>query len=195
MDIGLFGGSFNPPHLGHVMLARQFREMGGLDMVWVLVSPDPPHKDPAGLVAYQHRLAMTQLAFAESFGIEVNRIEETLPSPAYTYRTVDAVKSRHPGSRFWLCLGEDSLHDLPKWKNPEHLIHEVGLLVAKRGDFVPSGSELPNEWLANVRFIDIEPMTISSTGLRKLISEGKSVDELLAPTVLEYISKHRLYWA
>lgn len=195
MDIGLFGGSFNPPHLGHVMLARQFREKGGLDMVWVLVSPDPPHKDPAGLVAYQHRLAMTQIAFAESFGIEVNRIEESLPSPAYTYRTVDAVKSRHPGSRFWLCIGEDSLHDLPRWKNPDHLMQQAGLLVAKRGDFVPVGSELPEEWLARARFIDIEPISISSTDIRMSISEGKPVDGMLPPTVLEYIRKHRLYRA
>lgn len=193
MDIGLFGGSFNPPHTGHVRLAREFREKGCLDMVWVLVAPDPPHKDVAGMVSYQHRLAMTQLAFAESFGVEVNRIEETLPSPAYTYRTVESVKLKHPGSRFWLCIGEDSLHDLPKWKHPELLIQNVELLVAKRGDYEASGSDLPEEWLKKVHYIDIEPMSISSSSIRNLVAHNLDIEDLVAEPVVEYIRKHRLY--
>lgn len=193
MDIGLFGGSFNPPHTGHVWLAHEFRDKGNLDMIWVLVSPDPPHKESAGMVSYQHRLAMTQLAFAESFGIEVNRIEETLPTPAYTYRTVEAVKLKHPGSRFWLCIGEDSLYDLPKWKYPERLLHQVDLLVAKRGDFDSKESNLPTEWLQKVRFIDINPLAMSSSNIRKRISEHEPLDGMLEPKVEDYIRRHRLY--
>lgn len=193
MDIGLFGGSFNPPHTGHVRLAREFREKGRLDMLWVLVAPDPPHKDVSGMVSYQHRLAMTQLAFAGSFGIELNRIEETLPSPAYTYRTVEAVTLKHPGSRFWLCIGEDSLHDLPKWKHPERLLQNVELLVAKRGGFVASGSDLPDEIMRKVHYIDTEPMSMSSSSIRNLIAHGHSVVDLVAQPVIEYIEKHRLY--
>ncbi len=193
MNIGLFGGSFNPPHTGHLWLADQFRSNGPLDLVWVLVSPDPPHKDDANLLPYEHRLNMAKLTFENSFGVEINLIEETLPKPGFTYRTVEALKSRHPGTTFWLCIGEDSFHDLPKWKEPERLLRSVSLLVARRGDFVPKVNESIADWPTEIRFIDIEPRNTSSTLIRSLAAAGQSLDGYVVPSVDQYIQDHKLY--
>jgi nicotinate-nucleotide adenylyltransferase len=193
MDIGLFGGSFNPPHTGHLWLTEAFRTKGNLDLVWVLVAPDPPHKDEASLVAYEHRLEMTKMTFHNSFGVEVNLIEESLPKPTYTYRTVEALKAKHPGTTFWLCIGEDSFYDLPNWKEPERLLRNVNLLVARRGGYVPT-SALPNaDWIQRLRYIDIEPLPTSSTDIRTLVSTGASTHGLLQPDIEQYIYDHRLY--
>ncbi len=193
MNIGLFGGSFNPPHTGHLWLADEFRKKGPLDLVWVLVSPDPPHKDGVSMLPYKHRLAMTKLTFENSFGIELHLIEETLPKPGYTYRTAEALKSRHPGTTFWLCIGEDSLNDLPKWKEPERLLKSVKLLVARRGDYLPEATEPVENWLSDVRYIDIQPRPISSTQIRSMAATGHSLEGFVVPAVEKYIQEHRLY--
>ncbi len=193
MNIGLFGGSFNPPHTGHLWLAEEFRKKGMLDVVWVLVSPEPPHKDGVGLVSYHHRLAMAKMTFSNTFGIEINLIEETLPKPGYTYRTVEALKSRHPGATFWLCIGEDAYHDLPNWKEPDRLLKSVKLLVARRGDFVHQSNNPLADRISGVQYIDILPRPISSTKIRAMVAEGQSIQGLVVPEVEKYIKDNRLY--
>jgi nicotinate-nucleotide adenylyltransferase len=193
MDIGLFGGSFNPPHTGHLWLANEFRVKGKLDMIWVLVSPEPPHKELSELVAYEHRLEMTRLTFQHTFGIELNMIEEDLRKPVYTFQTVEALKAKHPGSTFWLCIGEDSLHDLPRWMEPDRLLRNVNLLVARRGDFVPPSHRLPEQWLQKIMYVDITPITTSSTQIRNLVADKKTIEGLVTPEVQKYIDEHRLY--
>jgi len=193
MDIGLFGGSFNPPHAGHLWLADEFRVKGKLDLIWVLVSPDPPHKEPADLVAYEHRLEMTRLTFMKSFGVELNRIEEDLPKPGYTYRTIEALKIKHPGSNFWLCIGEDSLLDLPNWMEPERLVSNVNLLVARRSATKPITELLPRHWEKRISYIDTELRSDSSTEIRQMVSLGQSVEGQVTPEVMDYIRDHKLY--
>src|SRR5690606_1287552 len=166
MKIGLFGGSFNPPHTGHKWLVDQFRIIGGLDMIWVLVTPDPPHKESVDMVAYAHRLEMTKLTFQDGFGVEVNEIESTLPAPQYTYKTVEALKKRHPGTDFYLCLGEDSLYGLPSWKEPDKLLAMLSVLVARRKYMPIEKTSLPDYWTSRIEYIDIEPREISSTDIR-----------------------------
>ncbi len=193
MDIGLFGGSFNPPHTGHLWLVDEFRIKGKLDLIWVLVSPEPPHKDPAELVTYQHRLEMTRLTFKQSFGVELNTIEEVLQTPNFTFKTVEALKAKHTGSNFWLCIGEDSLYDLPRWEQPDRLLSHVNLLVARRDNFIPPPVILPDEWLRKVTFIDIEPRSTSSSEIRDRVASSHPIDGLVTPEVSNYISDHKLY--
>jgi len=195
MNIGLFGGSFNPPHTGHLWLADEFRIKGKLDLIWILVSPDPPHKDPDELVAYEHRLEMTRLTFMNSFGVELNKIEEDLAKPGYTYRTVEALKIKHPGSDFSLCIGEDSLFDLPKWMEPERLLSNVNLLVARRGGYNQASELLPSHWANKLSYIDIEPRLASSTEIRRMVALGESVEGQVTPEVLNYIHEQKLYQA
>jgi nicotinate-nucleotide adenylyltransferase len=193
MKIGLFGGSFNPPHTGHKWLVDQFRIAGGLDMMWVLVTPDPPHKDSVDLVAFSHRLEMTKITFQDGFGVEVNDIESTLPAPQYTYKTVEILKKRHPGTDFYLCLGEDSLFALPSWKEPDKLISMARILVARRKSDATKTTSLPESWSSRIDYIDIEPRDISSTDIREKLSNEISVDGSLEPAVADYIASHRLY--
>lgn len=193
MNIGLFGGSFNPPHVGHLWLADQFRVLGKLDLVWVLVSPEPPHKGLSDVLAYDHRLEMSRLTFMNSVGVELNLIEENLPKPCYTYKMVEAIKLKHPGSTFSLCIGEDSMHDLPEWMEPNRLVHNINLLVARRGDYTPITEALPSVWLEKVSYIDIEPISVSSTIIREMVASGQSVGELVTPEVGKYIIDHKLY--
>lgn len=193
MNIGLFGGSFNPPHVGHLWLADQFRVLGKLDLIWVLVSPESHHKERTSLVAYEHRLEMSRLTFMNSVGVELNLIEENLPKPCYSYQTVEAVKLIHSGCTFTLCIGEDSLHDLPEWMEPNRLVHNINLLVARRGDYTPITEALPSVWLEKVSYIDIEPISVSSTIIREMVASGQSLGELVTPEVGKYIIDHKLY--
>jgi nicotinate-nucleotide adenylyltransferase len=193
MNIGLFGGSFNPPHVGHLWLADQFRVKGNLDLIWILVSPDPPHKEPSKLVSYEHRLEMARLTFLNSFGVELNVIEEELPKPNYTYQTVEALKSKYPTSTFWLCIGEDSLHDLTTWMEPNRLVRNINLLVARRGAFTQTSDPFPDEWSNKVSYIDIVPKSTSSTTIRERVASGQSIEEMVTPEVMKYIVNHKLY--
>src|SRR5579884_4006489 len=119
MRIGLFGGAFDPVHVGHLILAEQCREQGRLDQVWFLPSAHHPFKP--------------DLAGNDAFRVE--EIEKDLPAPGYTAETVTELRRRHPATEFWLLLGGDNLIDLPRWHEPARLVEQVGLLVLPRPDF------------------------------------------------------------
>jgi nicotinate-nucleotide adenylyltransferase len=129
----------------------------------------------------------------KSFGIELNLIEEDLHKPSYTYQMVEAIKLKHLGSTFSLCIGEDSLHDLPEWMEPDRLVRNINLLVARRGDYSRSTEPLPSMWLEKVSYIDIDPISVSSTIIRKMVASGQSVEELVTSEVYKYILDHKLY--
>jgi len=193
MKIGLFGGSFNPPHYGHLHLASAFKREAQLDEVWILVSPEPPHKSGRILASYDHRLAMTSLLFQHSQGILVNRVEEHLPAPQYTYRTIEALKKEYPLDTFYLCLGEDSLEHFMEWRQPDTIMREVELLIARRPGVKAYKEDLPEHWLQRIHIIDAPMIPISSSDIRNRILTKQTLEALVPNVIAEYIKTHGLY--
>ncbi len=186
--IGLFGGSFDPIHLGHLAILESFISSGYIDELWVLVNPNPPHKH--GLDAsYSDRLHMVEMAIEDINGCLISLIEEDLPTPNYSYKTIDYVIDNLGYSDVYFCLGSDSIRSFKTWKNYEKILDRVMLLVAQRStDF-----RLPNYLNLKAIMVEHELVTLSSTHLREKLQLGESSGEQLHASTLEYISKHNLY--
>ncbi len=133
--VGLLGGSFDPPHEGHLWMARRAQREAALDEIWLLPALAPPHKDHSTLSPYDDRLAMTELLADEADFLSVCRIEESLPLPGYSIRTLRALKDRHENLDFVFIVGEDSLANLESWKDPDAIFAESEVLVLAREGF------------------------------------------------------------
>jgi nicotinate-nucleotide adenylyltransferase len=193
MRIGLYFGSFNPIHLGHIQLAKQALLQGKLDKIWLIVSPQNPFKETHQLASEHHRVAMAQLACAQEAAIEVNTIELELPRPSYTIHTLRTLLQQHPETRFYLIIGEDNLPSFPLWKDYTAILSLVELLVYPR-------SETPQDLPTNltpfhdrIHRLKGELLPVSATEIRSSIAEGQSVSGKVNPAVLDYIEKHHLY--
>ncbi len=189
--IGLFGGTFDPVHNGHVSIASSFLKSGFIDELWILLTPNPPHKLNNNTASYAMRLKMLQAAFSESKSVRISTIENELPRPSYTVHTIRYLKEKHPEKHFKYCMGEDSLAEFHTWKHYKEIIKECRLLVAKR----PGVSHLhvAEDILKQTDFVEHRPLAISSTQIRQRIAKRKSVQELLPNIVLNIIEKEQLY--
>ena len=186
--IGLFGGSFDPIHLGHLAILRSFLSSGYIDELWLLVNPHPPHKQNTD-ASYTDRLNMVDLATKEISECLISRIEEDLPVPNYSYKTIDYVIDTLGYTEVYFCLGSDSIDSFRSWKDYEKILERVRLLVAQRkADFT-----LPAYLKSKAVLVEHELMTISSTDLRGKLQMGEPLDEYLHATTIDYISKHNLY--
>lgn len=193
MNIGLFGGSFNPPHIGHRIFAGVFKEKGNLDQVWVMVNPEPPHKSDIHLIDYHYRLEMSKMNFNSMDGVIINEIETSLPSPHYTIDSLKHIISLYPDCTFYLCIGEDSLRTFDSWKSPNEIFSLVDLFVVKRDN---ATDKLPNIVLQNsdkIHWLEADTIPISSNMIRSKLKRGEDISEYLLPEVHDYIKKHKLY--
>lgn len=187
--IGIFGGSFDPVHEGHREAVRSFLKSGLIDELWVLLTPDPPHKQTQSQAAYNHRLKMLQLAFDGWSGVVISTVEQDLPFPSYTLQTLHHLKAEHPEATFFLCLGEDSVQHFHRWKSWREILKEVTILAAER-----PGSDLnlaEPEVLEHTIFVDHEGVDFSSTKLRS--GENALAGSHLPDSVKQYIETHNLY--
>ncbi|MBE7179044.1 MAG: nicotinate-nucleotide adenylyltransferase [Mucilaginibacter polytrichastri] len=189
MKIGLFFGSFNPIHTGHLVIARYMATFTELEKVWLIVSPHNPLKDPAGLINMYDRLEMAKLATEGDDCIEVSDIELNLPRPSYTIDTLTHLAERYPQHEFSIIMGEDNLGSFKKWKNYELILRDYSVRV------YPRPNARPHEFAdhPSVHFTDTPQMDISSTFIRKAIHDGKSPRYFLPDAVLEFIDAKRLY--
>ena len=177
---GIFGGSFNPIHNGHISLARQLREKAGLDEVWLMVSPQNPLKASADLLDDEIRLKMALLAVEGEEGIVASDYEMHLPKPSYTWNTLQALKQDYPDREFVLMIGGDNWALFDKWYRADDIRENFQIIVYPR-----RGSEGGIEGL--------ELIDISSTEIRDCIKAGKPIDHLVPKAVAEYIKEHELY--
>ena len=177
---GIFGGSFNPIHNGHISLARQLREKAGLDEVWLMVSPQNPLKATADLLDDESRMEMARLAVAGEEGIIASDYEMHLPKPSYTWNTLQALKQDYPDREFVLMIGGDNWQLFDKWYRADDIRHEFQIIVYPR-----RGSEGGIDGL--------ELIDISSTEIRERIKAGKGIKQLVPKAVAEYINEHNLY--
>src|SRR3954447_934550 len=136
MRVGVFGGTFDPIHLGHLILAEQCREQGQLDQVWFVPSARPPHKDAPAITPFAQRVEMLQLAVAGQPAFRVDELEKDRPGPSFTADTLEAIQRRQPQDELFLLLGADALHDLPAWHEPARIVRAATLLVSARPGWV-----------------------------------------------------------
>ncbi len=191
MNIGLFGGSFNPPHLAHLIVAETVREQFRLDQVWWIPARRPPHKAEETLVSSQHRLEMTRRATQDHPAFAVSDVEVRRADASYTVETVRALQAAHPDYVFSLLLGGDSLRDFGTWRQPGEIVARVPLIVYRR----PGAADIEVEpYLAGrVRFAEAPLLEISGTEIRARLREGRSIRYLVPDAVRAYIEEHGLY--
>lgn len=191
MQIGLFGGSFNPPHLGHLFMAEWIRERFSLDEVWWIPAHQPPHKQDHRLAASQHRLAMTELATADHPAFRVSDVELAREGVSYTIDTIEQLQQAHPDARFRLIIGGDSLRDFRSWHRPDDILDCVAIIAYRRpGDAIDM---LDDALRDRVRIAEAPRLDLSSTAIRGRIRAGRSVRYWVPESVRSYLEAHRLY--
>lgn len=192
--IGLYFGSFNPIHNGHLGIADYFAKSGELNEVWLVVSPQNPLKENNTLAPDHHRLEMARLAVEGYRNIQICDIEFDLPRPSYTIDTMQALKSFWPEYQFTIIMGEDSLQSLHLWKNYRELIETYSIRVFPR-DKNPINRHFSvlEDNHKDIRLVDAPLIEISSTQIREKIKFGQNIDYLTANAVVTYISTHHLY--
>jgi nicotinate-nucleotide adenylyltransferase len=190
--IGLFFGSFNPIHIGHLILANYILENTDMDELWFVVSPQNPFKEKKSLLKDHNRLDMVQLAVKNYPKIRASNIEFALPVPSYTIDTLTYLKEKHPDYNFALIMGEDNLRGLSKWKNAETLIENYQIIVYPRlSDDMPKPENSPLH--PNISLIKAPIIELSATEIRKMLKSGKNVRPMLPPEVFEYLDGSNFY--
>lgn len=189
MKVGLFFGSFNPIHVGHMVIANYMLAHSDLDRIWFVVSPHNPLKEKNSLLPETHRLQMVTLAIGDNNKMKASNIEFKLPQPSYTINTLAHLKEKYPNNDFALIMGSDNLEGFHKWKNYEEILKHYELYVYPRPNI--KGSELFHH--KRVKMIDAPLMEISSTSIRKAIKEKKDVRYFVAPAVWDYMREMHFY--
>ena len=189
MKIGLFFGSFNPIHIGHLIIANVMAENTDLNKVWLVVSPQNPLKPSKGLLHEFDRYDMVKAAIADNYKLEVSDVEFHLPRPSYTIHTLAHLTEKHPEKEFKLILGEDNLENSAKWKNYEQILQHYGVYVYPRPH--ASADALKNH--PSVRLIEAPLLDISATYIRNCIRNNKSIRYLVPEAVEQIIQMKQFY--
>jgi len=188
MNIGLYFGSFNPIHTGHLIIASHVLNQTNLQQVWLVVSPQNPFKQESSLLNEYHRLHLAQLAVEDDNRLRVSDIEFKLPRPSYTIDTLIYLQEKYPQHSFTIVMGSDSFQNLPKWKNADLLIKNYSFIVYNR-----PGAPVTDTHQAKATVLDAPLLTISATLIRKNIQEGKSIRYLVPEKVRVYIEDNNYY--
>lgn len=190
--VGLFFGSFNPIHIGHLILANYILENSDMTELWFVVSPQNPFKDKKTLLKDHNRLDMVQLSVKNYPKMRASNVEFSLPKPSYTIDTLTYIKEKYPDHSFALIMGEDNLKGLPKWKNADKLIENHQIIVYPR---IFEGERQDNEYLKheNISMINAPIIELSATEIRNMIKNGKNVRPMLPPEVYEYLDGSNFY--
>ena len=188
MNIGLYFGSFNPVHHGHLIIANHILNEGKVRELWFVVSPHNPFKERSSLLNEQHRLQLVRLAIDTTPGMRASNIEFNLPKPSYTIDTLTYLEEKYPKHTFYIVMGSDGFQNINKWKNAEQLLKNTSIIIYKRPGF-----DIKEKLPANIVVVDAPLLEISSTHIRKLIKEKKSIRYLVPDTVLDEIEKQQYY--
>jgi nicotinate-nucleotide adenylyltransferase len=191
MKIGLFFGSFNPVHIGHMAIANYLVEFSSIDQLWFVVSPQNPHKRKENLLNDYDRLEMMHLAVKNEHRFRICDVEFRLPKPSYTIDTLVHLSEKFPDHSFSIIMGSDNLVNFHRWKNYDQILKNYGILVYPRPGFDPQQAHTEIDYT----LINAPLMEISSTFIRDGIQEGRDLRHFLPPGVWEYIDKMGFYRA
>ena len=200
MRVGVFGGTFDPVHLGHLIVAEQAREQAELDRVWFVPSGRPPHKLDKPITSFERRVEMLQLAAAgQEAKFRIDPVERERPGPSYTADTLAELQAHHPADEFFLILGADCLPDLPHWHEPRRIVAAATLLAAARPGYPTWGAAelapalgVPEEAI-RMRVVEVPLVGMSSTDVRRRAAAGRSLLYLLPRAVEVYVREKKLY--
>ncbi|MBL7865842.1 MAG: nicotinate-nucleotide adenylyltransferase [Cyclobacteriaceae bacterium] len=187
--IGLFFGSFNPIHTGHLIIANIMAENTDLAKVWFVVSPQNPFKPSQNLLHEFDRFDMVKAAIASNYKLEASDVELRMPKPSYTIDTLTVLKERHPEKEFVVIIGQDNLQNFEKWKNHDQILEHFGLYVYPR----PGVTETPLMRHRHVRMVPAPLLDISATFIRQCVQERKSIKYLVPESVEELIRLRNFY--
>jgi nicotinate-nucleotide adenylyltransferase len=198
--IGILGGTFDPVHLGHLVLAEQCREQGQLDQVLFVLAARPPHKQEGSLTAFDKRVEMLSLAIAGQPAFRVEELEKDRPGPSYTVDTLEELGRRCGAAQLHLIVGADCLPDLPNWHNPDRIVELACLLVVARPGWVTwspeqlrSALRLTKDRVLHQQVVQMPLIDVSSRDLRQRVAENRSIRYLVPHAVESYIEAHRLF--
>lgn len=190
LKIGLYFGSYNPIHIGHLAIANYMVEFTDIDQLWFVVSPQNPFKRKTNLLDDYQRLEMAHRAVEGDDRLRASNIEFNLPKPSYTVETLTYLKEQHPNYQFVILMGSDNLESFHKWKNYETIIENYGVIVYPRPGFDKSKTQFHK----NITIVENAPlMEISSSFIRKAIQGGKDVRHFLPPKSWEYLEEMNFY--
>ena len=189
LKVGLFFGSFNPIHTGHLIIANAIVESTDIQKIWFVVSPHNPLKKSKSLLHEFDRLDMVRSAVFDNYNMEVSDVEFNLPKPSYTIDTLTYLSEMYPDKEFAIIIGEDNLEIFPKWKNYEKILENYSLYVYPRpGKTSPNLKDHPK-----VNFVEAPTINISATFIRKYVREGRSIQYLVPDQVAEIILAKKFY--
>ena len=188
MRIGLYFGSFNPIHIGHLIIANHILNHCELDRIWFVVSPHNPLKESASLLNEGHRLHLVQLAIENESKFKASNIEFKLPRPSYTIDTMTHLCEKYPEHNFSIILGSDSYQNITKWKNYQALLNQFNLIIYNRPN-----SKIDQTLSNKIHIVDAPLLDISSTYIRNLIKERKSIRYLVTDEVMNDIKANAYY--
>ena len=188
MKIGLYFGSFNPIHIGHLIIANSFINDTNLDQIWFVVSPQNPLKKQSSLLNAEHRKQLIDLSIEGETKLRTSNIEFTLPKPNYTIDTMEYLSAKYPLHEFKIIMGSDSFSNIKRWKNYEVLLKNYEILIYRR-----PGYEIVDASIAEITILNAPLLEISSTYIRDLIKQKKSIKFLVPDIVKEEIDRHLYY--
>lgn len=189
MKVGLYFGSFNPVHHGHLIIASHVVQSSGLDQVWFIVSPQNPLKHSAGLLNEYHRLFLIKAAIDGENHLRASDIEFKLPRPSYTIDTLTYIREKYQQHEFSIIMGSDSYQNLPRWKNHEQLLKTTEFYIYIRAGF----ENIPEYKYAHIHILEAPLLQISATHIRNMLKEGKSIRYLVPDIVKDEIQQNRYY--
>ncbi|MBS4537159.1 nicotinate-nucleotide adenylyltransferase [Clostridium sp. D2Q-11] len=198
IKIGLMGGTFNPIHIGHLVMAEEIRKGFGLDKVLFIPTGNPPHKLIEGQVSSEDRYIMTLLATASNEHFEVSDIETKRIGTSYTVDTIKELKEIYPMAEFYFITGADAILEIETWKNTKELLDSCKFIAATRPGYnmneLKSGiQKLEKKYNRQISSLSIAPIDLSSTDIRKRLKVGKTVKYMIPDSVINYINKKNLY--
>lgn len=188
MHIGLYFGSFNPIHTGHLIIASHVLNHCPIDRVWFMVSPQNPLKESSQLLNENHRFHLVQFAIENEPRFRAINIEFSLPRPSYTIDTMAHLVEKYPQHTFSIIMGSDSLQNITRWKNYHQLLRQFAIIVYRRPGF-----EVSTQHDGNIQVLDAPLLSISSTYIRNLVREKKSIRYLVPDAVMEDILANHYY--
>lgn len=189
MIVGLFFGSFNPIHNGHLAIAEYILNHSQIDQLWFVVSPQNPFKKQESLLDNQLRYEMVKLAISGHSTIEACDVEFGLPKPSYTINTLEHLREIYPNNEFRLIMGSDNYLLIDKWKDYQKIISEYTLIIYPRPGFDPASIAIKG----NFQLVYAPQMEISSTSIREAISQNRDISKMVPNAVSTYIAQHNLY--